>query len=231
MKFVSLVALADQADAAAWRELAENACRQAVVLPAGQVEGLVVGEILETVEPIPEGAPYGGVVVHWWADSKTANPVPQLIEGSAYASQTRVTTWQVREHVYRRPVERLQPGVDPAGISMFGTAYRRGDFTLEEFFRYWDDIHAPISVRLPGMGGYISAEIEEHVEGDLQVDGLVELWWPSKETLDAAEQTPENEAAWADVGEYAEEKGAFWLLGSHVLIVPPDAGPGSLDDP
>ena len=38
-------------------------------------------------------------------------------------------------------------------IKLIGTSRRRADFSMEEFFRYWREVHAPISARPPGLRG------------------------------------------------------------------------------
>ena len=44
-------------------------------------------------------------------------------------------------------------------IKLIGTAYKREDLTTEEFFRYWRDVHAPISGAAPGLRGYVVTEV------------------------------------------------------------------------
>ena len=40
--------------------------------------------------------------------------------------------------------------------------------------------------------------------------------------------SPEEQAAWADVANYAKPTGTFWVAKEHVYIPPPITGPGSL---
>ena len=40
--------------------------------------------------------------------------------------------------------------------------------------------------------------------------------------------SPEEQAAWADVANYAKLSGTFWVAKEHVYIPPPITGPGSL---
>jgi uncharacterized protein (TIGR02118 family) len=113
-------------------------------------------------------------------------------------------------------------------IKMIGTAYKRDDFTTEEFFRYWRDVHAPITAKAPGIRGYVVSEVVRKFHGDLDVDGFVELWWDSEEALDEAMGSPEEETAWNDLPNYAKPTGTFWIAKEHVYIPPPITGPGSL---
>ena len=61
-------------------------------------------------------------------------------------------------------------------IKLIGTAYKRDDFNTEEFFRYWRDVHAPISGAAPGLRGYVVTEVTSKIAGELDVDAFMELW-------------------------------------------------------
>jgi uncharacterized protein (TIGR02118 family) len=114
-------------------------------------------------------------------------------------------------------------------IKLIGTAYKRDDFTKEEFFRYWRDVHAPITAKAPGTRGYVVSEVMRKMQGPLEgVDGFVELWYDDEEALERAMASPEEAEAWADVANYAKLTGTFWIVKEHVYIPPPILGPGTL---
>ena len=75
----------------------------------------------------------------------------------------------------------------------------------EEFSRRWIEGHAPFALRFPNLKGYrINVAIDEYqaTEGELAYDGTAELWWDSLEEMRAAFDSPEAEAAVADVNEF-----------------------------
>ena len=226
VKFISLVPATSagpsgsemvEAIAAEWRASGDR-------LP---VEGLIVGELLDQVSPGLEVA----VTVQWWAEETLdVDAVTALLGTAGGTTAPGVPTWRLREHVYRRPGDRLRPGTDPERVNLFGTARRRADFDQASFFRYWDEVHAPISARTPGLRGYVASEVLDRHSGDLDIHGFVELWWPDRATFEASGDTPEQAAAWEDVGNYAETTGTFWVTREHVLVPPPETGPGSQDD-
>jgi uncharacterized protein (TIGR02118 family) len=77
--------------------------------------------------------------------------------------------------------------------------------TREEFRRRWIDGHAPFALRFPNLKGYrINVAIDEYqaTEGELRYDGTAELWWDSLEEMRAAFDSPQAEAAVADVNEF-----------------------------
>ena len=59
-------------------------------------------------------------------------------------------------------------------IKAIGTAYRRDDFTPEEFMRYWLEVHAPISAKAPGLRGYVVSEVVRKLQGELETEAIVE---------------------------------------------------------
>ena len=111
-------------------------------------------------------------------------------------------------------------------IKAIGTAYKRDDFTSDEFFRYWRDVHAPISAKAPGLRGYVVSEVIRRLQGDLHAEAFVEQWFDDEAAFENANASPEAAAAWEDVGRYAKTSGTFWLVKEHVIVPPPDLGPG-----
>ena len=75
----------------------------------------------------------------------------------------------------------------------------------EQFSRRWIEGHAPFALRFPNLKGYrINVAIDEYqaIEGELPYDGTAELWWDSLEEMREAFDSPEAQAAVADVNEF-----------------------------
>lgn len=106
-------------------------------------------------------------------------------------------------------------------IKVIGTAFRRDDFSKEEFFDYWLNVHAPISRQAPGIMGYVVSEVVRKIAGEIEVDAFVEQWFESDQALAAATASEAGQAAWSDVGNYAKTTGTFWVAKQHVIIPPP----------
>jgi uncharacterized protein (TIGR02118 family) len=106
-------------------------------------------------------------------------------------------------------------------IKAIGTAYRRDDFTPEEFMKYWLEVHGPISAKAPGMRGYVVSEVIRRLQGEIETEAFVEQWWDDEEAFERASKSPEMAAAWQDVPKYAKMNGTFWLVKEHILIPPP----------
>ena len=106
---------------------------------------------------------------------------------------------------------------DSIMIKLIGTARRRDDLTMEAFIAYWNDVHAPISARPPGLRGYVVSEVTRRLAGELEVDAFVEQWWDDLDAYKAAAAPDEAAAAWEDVANYARTDGNFWIAREHVL--------------
>jgi uncharacterized protein (TIGR02118 family) len=86
---------------------------------------------------------------------------------------------------------------------------------------YWLNVHAPISMKAPGLRGYVVSETSRQLRGALEVDAFVEQWFDSEAAFDAAAGSPEAAEAWADVPNYAKSTGSFWVVREHVIVPPP----------
>jgi uncharacterized protein (TIGR02118 family) len=75
--------------------------------------------------------------------------------------------------------------------------------SVEDFRNYWKTTHAPIVAKLPGLIKYtqhhvISVPRGEYSDNDEPIDGIVETWWESQESLFKVVGTPELEAVLKD---------------------------------
>jgi len=69
---------------------------------------------------------------------------------------------------------------------------RRPGMSLEEFSRYWHDVHGPIGRRIPGLRRLIQSHpIADPAGGPPSFDGMAELWFDDLAALQSARQSPE----------------------------------------
>ena len=167
---------------------------------------------------------FGAFVEEWWDEASAGAIADRTPLPEADASETR---WLTTEHVLKRP--RYGPQQQSERLKVIGTAYRREGFSRDAFFTYWRTVHAPISARVPGLGAYVVSEVVARLAGDVDADAFVEQWWPDEATLAATTTSPELAIAWADVANYAQTTGTFWLVDEHVLQAPGYEAPGLLE--
>ena len=81
---------------------------------------------------------------------------------------------------------------------------RKDGMSREQFTRHWLEIHAPLARPVPGLRRYVQAHIlEEFRRPDLptssvQVDGIAELWFDDRASMERALASPEMAALHAD---------------------------------
>ena len=77
---------------------------------------------------------------------------------------------------------------------------KKPDMSVEEFQRYWRDVHAPIAAAIPGVRRYVQCHVVPELYGGQQpaFDGAAELWWDDLDAMRAAMGTPEVKAAMED---------------------------------
>src|SRR2546426_10611200 len=79
---------------------------------------------------------------------------------------------------------------------------RRPGMSLEEFSRYWRDVHGPIGRRIPGLRRLVQSHPVPQ-PGDLPApafDGMAELWFDDMVALEVARQSPEWRGSGAGAG-------------------------------
>lgn len=78
---------------------------------------------------------------------------------------------------------------------------KKPGMSVEEFQRYWRDIHGPIAAKIPGLRRYVQSHVVPTLYERGQqpaYDGAAELWFDDLDALAAAMRSPEVAAALAD---------------------------------
>jgi uncharacterized protein (TIGR02118 family) len=101
-------------------------------------------------------------------------------------------------------------------LKRISTLRRRSDVSEEDFRREWK-VHGTMVREMPGVGGYRQNVItaRERVKGqpcgydDLPIDGIVELWFETPATLEAAFASPQGQRTMAHAKSFLSEITAF----------------------
>ncbi|HZP35423.1 MAG TPA: EthD domain-containing protein [Methylomirabilota bacterium] len=81
---------------------------------------------------------------------------------------------------------------------------RKEGMTREQFTRHWLEVHAPLARSVPGLERYVQSHIlEEFERADIptvpgQIDGIAELWFEDRTSMERALASPEMAALHAD---------------------------------
>ncbi len=84
---------------------------------------------------------------------------------------------------------------------------RRRGMALEEFSRYWREVHGPIGRRIPGLRRLVQS-YRVPCPPDMaspEFDGMAELWFDDLAALEAARRSPEWQASSADEANFIDK--------------------------
>jgi uncharacterized protein (TIGR02118 family) len=79
--------------------------------------------------------------------------------------------------------------------------------TVDEFSRYWRDVHGPIGRRIPGLRRLVQSHSVPQ-PADMRppaFDGMAELWFDDLSALEAAQRSPEWRASTEDEANFIDE--------------------------
>ena len=109
-------------------------------------------------------------------------------------------------------------------IKSIAVAYRKPGMSIEEFNRYWKDVHAPLASRvIPGMRKYVQNHMLRVPGREVDGDGIVEMWWDNLEAFqsflawvktDAGKELAEDGDKFLDM-----TKSRLWLVEEHEIRI------------
>ncbi len=93
---------------------------------------------------------------------------------------------------------------------------------VDEFSRYWHDVHGPIGRRIPGLRRLVQSHPVSPPDdlGPSTFDGMAELWFDDLAALRAARQSPEWRASSDDEANFIDEtRTALFLTEEREIVV------------
>jgi uncharacterized protein (TIGR02118 family) len=83
---------------------------------------------------------------------------------------------------------------------------RRAGMSVDEFSRYWHDVHGPIGRRIPGLRRLVQSHpvLDPDDRRPPAFDGMAELWFDDLAALQAARQSPEWQASSKDEARFID---------------------------
>jgi uncharacterized protein (TIGR02118 family) len=90
---------------------------------------------------------------------------------------------------------------------------RRPAMTREDFSAYLKTTHRNFAHRLPGLKHYVQNHVAEDSKRQPPAwDAVVELFWESREAMEAAWASPEGVAATKDLEAFADLPRSSWSI-------------------
>lgn len=98
--------------------------------------------------------------------------------------------------------------------------YRKPDLTPAQFRAHLENVHAPLAKRLPGLRRYR----QNHVTPDPKCkppgwDAIVELYFDTWESMEAAWDTPEGAASDADLPLFTDLTRTTWSVVEEITML------------
>ena len=97
------------------------------------------------------------------------------------------------------------------GFKHVGFLTRKKGQSFEDFVKHWEDVHTAITLKLPGLRGYVLNPIDREKYPDSPVDGFSELWFDSIEDAIAAFNSPIGQEAYEDVPNFVEHAAITYI--------------------
>jgi uncharacterized protein (TIGR02118 family) len=99
--------------------------------------------------------------------------------------------------------------------------YRRPDLTPQQFRRHLEEIHAPLARNLPGLKHYKQNHaVADPGRPDPGWDAIIELYFDSRESMDAAWASPQGAASDADLPLFADLTRTTWSVVEEITLLP-----------
>ncbi len=78
---------------------------------------------------------------------------------------------------------------------------------LDEFLRYWREVHGPIGRRIPGLRRLVQSHSVAHPPdmAPADFDGMAELWFDDMAALETARHSPEWRASTVDEANFIDQ--------------------------
>jgi uncharacterized protein (TIGR02118 family) len=100
------------------------------------------------------------------------------------------------------------------------TVKRPPEMTLAEFRCYWQEVHAPIAIKLPGLRRYVQCAVIDEVYSfaEPKWDGIAQLWFDNPEAVRATFQSDyyKNESG-PDSQKFIGQSAVVWVHEHPVL--------------
>jgi uncharacterized protein (TIGR02118 family) len=105
-------------------------------------------------------------------------------------------------------------------LKMVVVLRRKLDWTHEKFRDYFVRVHGPLAQKIPGLRRYQqNFPALDAKRQPPEWDAVIELYFDSKEAMDAAWETPEGRAATEDVDVMADRSRSSWSVVDEIVVI------------
>ena len=96
--------------------------------------------------------------------------------------------------------------------------HRRPDWSREEFRRYFQEVHGPLALAIPGVRRYVQNFVEPERGRDPPWDAVVEFWFDDRAAMDAAWRSEAGQRASADNAQCMDLTRTAWAIVEELVV-------------
>jgi len=97
---------------------------------------------------------------------------------------------------------------------------RKPGMSVEDFHRYWREVHGSIAARIPGLRRYVQCHAVEAGAGfAADYDGAAEVWFDDVDALRRAAASDEYAAARADEARFIDLERSSLMLTEEITVI------------
>jgi uncharacterized protein (TIGR02118 family) len=128
----------------------------------------------------------------------------------------RVEWMATRDHVI------VEGQVDSPPIKGVYQLKRMPGMALNEFRRYWIEVHGSLGSKLPGLRRYVQSHLidEAYLYAEPRYDGVAQLWFESADAMRAAFESPQGKALAADGPEFIDSSALRYFVAQEHVVIP-----------
>ncbi len=99
-------------------------------------------------------------------------------------------------------------------------AYRRPDWSPEQFRGYFHDVHGPLALAIPGLRRYVQNFVVPDERRQRPWDAVIEFWVDDVSSMEAAWQSAEGRRATADNAACMDLGRTRWSVVDELIVRP-----------
>jgi uncharacterized protein (TIGR02118 family) len=98
---------------------------------------------------------------------------------------------------------------------------KKAGLTDQEFFNYWEKVHAPIGARIPGVRRFVQSRriVVPQDKHQADYEGMVELWFDDVDALLAARRSPEWKASTEDEANFIDHNKVAYFVSEERVVM------------
>ena len=93
---------------------------------------------------------------------------------------------------------------------------------LDEFRKYWIEVHGGLGSKLPGLRRYVQSHLidEAYLYAEPRYDGVAQLWFENADAMRSAFESPQGKALAADGPKFIDTSALRYFVAQEHMVIP-----------